>query len=75
MYASFFDKKNSTKSMAQAMSINTLSVLGATFFGGIIADNISVKFTFFLSSIFSLSPIKEDNPLPSPFFDLNGHQI
>ena len=53
MYASFFDKKNSTKSMAQAMSINTLSVLGATFFGGIIADNISVKFTFFLSSIFS----------------------
>ena len=28
--------------------------------------------TFFLLSIFSLSPIKEDNPLPSPFFDLNG---
>ena len=28
--------------------------------------------TFFLLSILSLSPIKEDNPLPSPFFDLNG---
>ena len=28
--------------------------------------------TFFLSSILSLSPIKEDSPLPSPFFDLNG---
>ena len=28
--------------------------------------------TFFFVSILSLSPIKEDNPLPSPFFDLNG---
>jgi hypothetical protein len=28
--------------------------------------------TFFLSLIFSLSPIKDDNPLPNPFFDLNG---
>ena len=41
------------------------------------SDNSSkspVRFieTFFLSSIFSLSPINEDNPLPSPFFDLNG---
>ena len=53
MYASFFDKEHSTKSMAQVMSINTLSVLGATFIGGIISDYINITFTFYLSAIFS----------------------
>ena len=53
MYASFFDKKHSTKSMAQVMSINTLSVLGAIFIGGIISDYISITFTFYLSAFFS----------------------
>ena len=53
MYASFFDKKHYTKSMAQVMSINTLSVLGATFIGGIISDYISITFTFYLSAFFS----------------------
>jgi len=51
MYASFFREDNSTKTMAKVMSINSLSVLGATSVGGLIADFLGTSSTFFTAGI------------------------
>ena len=51
MYASFFREDNSTKTMAKVMSINSLSVLGATSVGGLMADFLGTSSTFFTAGI------------------------
>ncbi|MFB0900493.1 MAG: MFS transporter [Dehalococcoidia bacterium] len=50
LYSSYFSDKNAAKSMSEAVMINSIGLLTATYFGGMISEHFGINVVFIIAS-------------------------